>query len=128
MFNIVKITMVTILVAYVATAHAVDPTRPAYLSDRPAVVAKKQAPLVPLTVSAIFYAPNRKLAIINNQILRVGELIEGARITDIERSHVTIQRRGQTQSLSIHNAASVKHGYATSVGKPVAPQQTETSP
>jgi len=96
-------------------AFAGDPTRPAYLnfaSPASGRSIKHAMSLKPLQLDAILYSQQRKLAIINNQILRVGEGIAGAKIVEIESSQVTVVRRGKKQTLRIFNAPSIKT-YAT---------------
>ena len=102
---------VLLWIGFTLNAHAGDPTRPAYLNFAKPAPAKivKSAPRVPLALNAIFFSEQRKLAIINNQILRVGEQIEDATITDISRNGVTILRRGRSSSLTLNSAATIKH-------------------
>jgi hypothetical protein len=47
-------------------------------------------PLPPLQIQGIVWGGNFPQAIINNRVLRSGDTIEGARITDIAKSGITI--------------------------------------
>lgn len=88
-----------------------DPTRPAYLrSSKPKVTVKqvKSKPLVALTLNAILYSDNRKVAVINNQALSVGDKIADAVLTQIERFHVVLKRRGRTTRLVLSTIPQVK--------------------
>ena len=98
-----------------------DPTRPPYLNSRPAPKVVREAPLAPLALSAIFYSQQRKLAIINDSILRVGESIEGATITDISRTHVTVLRRGKSSQLRLPVSSTIIRSQASNGGQGGSP-------
>lgn len=129
MFRLTKLGIFFLLLTSISVAFAGDPTRPAYLQDsRPAPVVIKPAPLAPLTVNAIFYSPERKLVIINNRILRVGDIIEGALIKDIASSSVTIQRSGSLSRLSLSGVVNVKQNSTYSETQSSQPQELEKAP
>lgn len=111
MFKRLTIGCLLIIASMANLAYAGDPTRPAYLdfsSTQSSRVVKRVAPLKALQLGAIFYSQQRKLAIINNQILRVGERIAGAQIVEIERSQVTVVRHGKRRVLMVIKAPSIK--------------------
>lgn len=66
-----------------------DPTRPPQLSAK----ANKRA--TPFTVSAIFFAGQRRVAVVNGQIAGVGDEVAGAGVTNITASAVTLRYHGK---------------------------------
>jgi len=98
------------LVAFLAaTAIAIaddlpDPTRPpsvltpAEVDDAEAVDSRAPSQLV---LNAIFFAEGRRIAIINDQRLSLGDLIQAAEITAIERDHVSLLRKGEEIELHL---------------------------
>jgi hypothetical protein len=92
-------------------AAAVPP--PIAAQKRPAVVAEKtaaQARPVPLETAApfdavlgtILYSPDRKLAIIDNRIVGVGDEVRGARVTEITAGAVLLRdAQGKLRQLTL---------------------------
>ena len=91
-----------------ATAIAIaddlpDPTRPpsvpasADVDDAQAIDSRASSQLV---LNAIFFAEGRRIAIINNQRLGLGDLIGAAEITAIERDHVSLLR--ESEEIELH--------------------------
>ena len=54
-----------------------------------------------LALSGILWDPSQPIAIINGQMLRVGEEIDGFRVVQIEQDHVGLSDGGQTFSLTL---------------------------
>jgi type II secretory pathway component PulC len=52
-----------------------------------------------LKLMGIFFSKSHPMALINNQTLGVGELIEGVRVTKIERDRVSVEWHGQVKEL-----------------------------
>jgi len=61
---------------------------------------------MPLTLSAIFYNPQRPSAIINERIVYIGNEIEGQKIVDIGKTHVILQWKGRKKRLDINSGPS----------------------
>ena len=59
---------------------------------------QKEAP-ISLTLSGILYSKELPLAIINNQTLKIGEEIEGAKILDIKEDRVIIEKNNKRVTL-----------------------------
>ena len=73
-----------------ATAQEMrDPTRP----YKPAVVKKAFKPS--FVVNAIFVSSRRQVAVINGQRVSVGDDIDGATVTDIQKHQITLEMDGQ---------------------------------
>ena len=47
-------------------------------------------------LESVLYGPERQIAVINGQVLRVGDSVDGARLLRIEADKVTLQR-GSTE-------------------------------
>jgi hypothetical protein len=62
----------------------------------PATVAEGPSPLVPLEVKGIVSFPDGFLAIVNNQIVKVGDTVSGHRVERITDSSVTLREPGAT--------------------------------
>lgn len=63
------------------------------------VVAKPKAE--PLHLSSIIFAEDRKVAIINDQMLAIGDRISGAELVSMTRSSVRLVRKGKVINLKI---------------------------
>ncbi len=66
-----------------------DPTRP----YKPAAVRKAIQPS--FVVNAIFVSSRRQVAVVNGQRVTVGDRIDGAVVTDIEKHQITLEMDGQ---------------------------------
>lgn len=67
---------------------------------KPSVRAKPKA----MQLSSILISNNRKIAIIDDQMLAVGESIQGARVTRITRDTVRLIRKGKVINLTLQNS------------------------
>lgn len=79
----------------------------------PAVEAPTPAPEPDLVVSSILMSPERRLAIVNGQIFRVGDTIQSARIVDIQPRAVIVEsptRGRQTIELQMFRSAGATKG------------------
>jgi hypothetical protein len=57
------------------------------------------SPFADLKLQSIIYREDKPAAVINGEMLFVGDEIRGARVTGIERSSVTVERKGETNEL-----------------------------
>ena len=57
----------------------------------------------PLQLTSILYARDRKVAIINDQMLAVGDRIRGAELVKLTRATARLVRKGKVISLSLDN-------------------------
>ncbi len=57
----------------------------------------------PLQLTSILYATDRKVAIINDQMLVVGDRIRGAELVKLTRATARLVRKGKVISLSLDN-------------------------
>ena len=57
----------------------------------------------PLQLTSILYARDRKVAIINDQMLVVGDRIRGAELVKLTRATARLVRKGKVISLSLDN-------------------------
>lgn len=73
-----------------------DPTRP----YSPPVLAKA-AVARSYTVNAIFISSRRQIAVINGQRVSVGDVVDGATVTRIEKHVITLNANGRELSASL---------------------------
>ncbi len=69
---------------------------------KPAVPAEKPKPL---QLTSILYSPERKIAIIDDQMLAVGDRIRGARLVELTRKSARLLREGKVINLSLADDA-----------------------
>ncbi len=55
-----------------------------------------------LSLNAIYYRLRGPSVVINGKTLRIGESIDGARVTDIQRMSVELEFNGQKKALALH--------------------------
>ncbi len=70
----------------------------------PALATEPAAPPSPfadLKLRSIIYREDKPAAVINGDLLYVGDEIRGARVVRIERSSVTVERKGETNELRL---------------------------
>ncbi len=97
--------------ALVDGEELIDPTAPFLLEMESAggqPVANVFARFNNYDVSSILIRENLRIAVINSQRVREGELIGSARVVSIEEGEVTIDLDGQTRVLSLHGGTSIK--------------------
>lgn len=61
----------------------------------------------PLQLTSILYAQDRKIAIINDQMLVVGDRIRGAELVKLTRATARLMRKGKVINLSLDNDLTV---------------------
>jgi hypothetical protein len=86
-------------------AFALQKFRQAKLSGKPApstVSASKPKPK-PLQLTSILFSQNRKIAIIDDQMLAVGDRIRGAELVKLTRATARLVRKGKVINLSLGN-------------------------
>jgi hypothetical protein len=123
MVALVKITLPILLPilsmsADLSAAELADPTKPpayamlkfrqAKLATLPKVAGPKteRKKETVLRLSSILISNNRKIAIIDDQMLSVGDKIRGARLVSITRDSVRLVRKGKTINLSLQSSLS----------------------
>ena len=57
----------------------------------------------PLQLTSILYAKDRKIAIINDQMLAIGDRIRGAELVKLTRATARLVRKGKVINLSLDN-------------------------
>jgi type II secretory pathway component PulC len=100
------------LIPQLQAAEMRDPTRPgnwgvAALQNQPlSAMQPESAPMLDLTEIRI--SDHSRRAVINKQIVRIGEtLADGSTVLSIRRDHVVVRRNGVNNSLTL--IPSVKH-------------------
>ncbi len=86
-------------------AYALQKFRQAKLSAKPQV-AKSTAvkpQQKPLQLTSILIARNRKIAIIDDQMLALGDRIRGAKLVGLTRASARLVRKGKVINLSLNN-------------------------
>ena len=66
-------------------------------------VAKKQQQAQPWVLSSILYSGQRKHAIINDKLVRQGDLIKGARLVRLRPDSVQLNAKGKIINLSLRD-------------------------
>lgn len=75
-----------------------DPMRPPHFSNQStSKVVKKE----PIRLQQILISKDRKIVIINNKMLQVGQSISGAKITKIEANQISIRRAGVNKIIKL---------------------------
>jgi MSHA biogenesis protein MshK len=98
-FLLVLLALVAALNAAGAAELLRDPTRPTN-----EVPAARTAPATSsLRVSAVFISGERRVAIVNGQRVREGEVISGATVSKIEADKVSFTRKGDTLAVPLLN-------------------------
>ena len=84
---------------------ALQKLRLAKLAKKPEVAAPRVAKSVPkpLQLTSILFAKDRKIAIIDDQMLAVGDKIRGARLVRLTRQSARLVRKGKVINLSLGN-------------------------
>lgn len=68
----------------------------------PLSVESKEESLISFVLNGIFFSEDEGYALINNQIAKVGDVIEGARVLRISLDEVELESKGSTIKLSTH--------------------------
>ena len=84
---------------------AMQKFREAKWADKPATtkVKAEKPKQKPLQLTSILYAKDRKIAIINDQMLTVGDRIRGAELVKLTRATARLVRKGKVINLSLDN-------------------------
>ena len=85
-------------------AFALNKFHQAKLSKRPQVIKPvvKKTPEKSLVLTSIIYSSHRKIVIIDDQMLAVGDRIRGARVVSISRDEARLVRKGKVIKLSLN--------------------------
>lgn len=106
MFKIVVSMLLGLVCATAIHAESLrDPMRP---WDREASVVAA-APGVPLSLSAILFSDERRVAIVNGRTVSEGDLVAGVRVHRIFRNSLLIDNDGLLSRLSLPRTASIRH-------------------
>jgi MSHA biogenesis protein MshK len=79
----------------------VDPTQPINYKTKSAVVKKKSRAALPKLQSILGSGEQRK-AIINNKLYSAGQLVNGYRITGIEKDAVLLKYKSRTYKVTLY--------------------------
>ena len=60
----------------------------------------------PLVLNSILYSSNRKIAIVNDKMLSIGEKVEGAKLLKISRDRVKMVKKGKIINLLLQDSKS----------------------
>jgi hypothetical protein len=82
---------------------ALQKFRQAKWASQPRVDKPKTAKPKPLQLTSILYSKNRKIAIIDDQMLAVGDRIRGARLVKLTRATARLVRNGKVINLNLGN-------------------------
>jgi len=104
-FQIALLLLVTAMPLPVAALD--DPTKPPFYSAENAEIESEEATLE-LVLSSILISSDRRLAVINGQILKRNELIDGARVVSIEAGRVLLDNAGERIELFLLPAMKTK--------------------
>jgi len=82
-------------------AKVKDPTKPVYFKQKqtPKRV-KPKIVQVPLVLNSILISEQRRLAVINNVLVAVGDMVDKAKIVEINRDYVIVVRQKRTSRLA----------------------------
>jgi hypothetical protein len=67
----------------------------------PAVPAPPPSPFADVKLQSIIYRQDKPAALINGEMVFVGEEVRGARVLKIDRQSVTVERKGETNELRL---------------------------
>lgn len=97
--NIIKIICFSTIGFYSSSSFsAQDPTRPpSWMTKSTAVKMSTEA----LTLQQILISKNRKVAVINEKPVSEGDMIEGAKVKEIDRDWVKVMRSGRYVKLQL---------------------------
>jgi hypothetical protein len=86
-------------------ALALQKLRQAKLAGQPAPspVSALRPEMKPLQLTSILFSQNRKIAIMDDQMLAVGDRIRGARLVKLTRVSARLVRKGKVINLSLDN-------------------------
>jgi hypothetical protein len=88
-------------------AFALHKFRQAKLSGKPVLsTASASKPMPePLQLTSILFSQNRKIAIIDDQMLAVGDRVRGAKLVKLTRVSARLVRKGKVINLSLDNGS-----------------------
>ncbi len=105
---------VLLLLALTSQAQALrDPTRPPDVSAMPAAEGKVTEPAGP-QLQSVLLSPQRKVAVINGQSVRLGEKYGDTRLVRLTDSAATLRRGRQEQVLHLFSGVGKTYGQPAS--------------
>ena len=92
----------TVTVVPVAAQPQSQPPQgtPVESTSTPPSTPEEAKPLPPLVLNGIFLSQDGAYALVNNQIIRQGDTLEGMKVTQITEAEVQLDNNGQTVKLS----------------------------
>ncbi|QKQ25459.1 hypothetical protein [Candidatus Reidiella endopervernicosa] len=98
----------SLTMALPVAAELQDPTRPPIKKKvvKPVVVKKAQQKWA---LSYTLVSDQRRIAVINNKVVAVGEMVDGARVVEIESDAVTLKRVGKSIKLELISSSSTAY-------------------
>ena len=116
MYKIMNLSIALLLVpVFVQSAEINNPMRPPAFAllkyqqiknkNKPIVATVEQDLVKPeaLQLTSILYSSSRKIAIIDDQMLSIGDSISGAKVISIKKDGARLIRQGKTINLSLSN-------------------------
>lgn len=101
---------VLLLLALTSQAQALqDPTRPPNVSTMPVAEGKAAEPVGP-QLQSVLLSPQRKVAVISGQSVRLGEKYGDARLVRLTDSAATLRRGRQEQVLQLFSGVHKTYG------------------
>jgi MSHA biogenesis protein MshK len=99
--NVVALAVIALVAASAVAQALPDPTRPP-ASLAPAAEPGADAPssMAP-TLQSVIVAPNRKIAVINGQAVKLGEKYGDARVVKIAETEVVLKNGSELQTLKL---------------------------
>lgn len=99
MYRLTKFIIFTVFLMLASTTHAgQDPMRPpSWIKQKPSVSVKSKG----IRLQQILISKDRKIAVINNQVLKEGQTIAGMKITKIEAEQVIFRRAGVNKVIKL---------------------------
>lgn len=119
-----KMILLWVFVILSSSLHAADPTRPpAWLTSEPRAVAPVSQRS--LNLQQILVRDTQRFAVINDEILAVGDRIKQATVIAIDQTSVTLKTTKNRFVLSLLESASVSEVNSGRITKPAVKQQSE---
>ena len=109
-----------IMVMNIAQAQFYDPMKPpAYalrkmklekqkLNPAPPSTAATKSAAAPWVLSSILFSANRQSAIINDQLVKRGDNIKGARVIEVEKDRVRLNKKGKIIMLKLDTGSAIR--------------------
>ncbi|MFV2057310.1 MAG: hypothetical protein ACC707_12635 [Thiohalomonadales bacterium] len=98
--QLVLLTLASVLMTNIE-AKVKDPTKPVFFSQKKTPVrVQRKIVHVPLVLNSILISEQRRLAVINNVLVGVGDMVDKAKIVEINRDYVIVVRQKKSSRLA----------------------------